>query len=117
MNAIDAHKGELERLLTNLCRDTAVSGTAFLALLDAYVIRLDNDCSDSVHALIQRRCRSTGNQHGTDSHSELRPVLRATYNSKTACSIVPKFWRRSSATRVIHSAADQAPRIRFRGGR
>jgi hypothetical protein len=41
MNAIDAHRDELERLLVNLLRDTAVSGMDFAALLDTYITRLD----------------------------------------------------------------------------
>jgi len=41
MNAIDAHKDELESLLVNLARDAGVSRTDFGALLDAYIKRLD----------------------------------------------------------------------------
>jgi hypothetical protein len=41
MNAIDAHKDELESLLVNLVRDAGVSRTDFGALLDAYIKRLD----------------------------------------------------------------------------
>ena len=41
MNAIAAHKDELERLLVNLSRGAAVSGIGFVALLDAYIARLD----------------------------------------------------------------------------
>jgi hypothetical protein len=43
MNAIAAHKDELEKLLENLSRDIAVSGMTFVALLDAYITRLDAD--------------------------------------------------------------------------
>ena len=46
MNAIVAHKDELEKLLVNLSHDTAVSGMGFVALLDAYIRRLDTNCSD-----------------------------------------------------------------------
>src|SRR5438876_11787312 len=46
MNAIAAHKDELEKLLVNLSHDTAVSGMGFVALLDAYITRLDTNCSD-----------------------------------------------------------------------
>jgi hypothetical protein len=46
MNAIAAHKDELERLLLDLSRDTAVSGIGFVALLDAYMTRLGTNCSD-----------------------------------------------------------------------
>jgi hypothetical protein len=41
MNAIAAHKDELERLLVNLSRDAAVSRIDFVVLLDAYITRLD----------------------------------------------------------------------------
>ncbi len=46
MNAIAAHKDELERLLVNLSGNTAVSGIGFVAFLDAYITRLDTNCSD-----------------------------------------------------------------------
>jgi hypothetical protein len=46
MNAIAAHKDELERLLVNLSGNTAVSGIGFAAFLDAYITCLDANCSD-----------------------------------------------------------------------
>ena len=46
MNAIDAHKNELETLLVNLSHDTAASGMDFAAALNAYIARLDTNCSD-----------------------------------------------------------------------
>jgi hypothetical protein len=46
MNAIAAHKDELERLLVNLSGNTAVSGIGFVAFLDAYITRLDTHYSD-----------------------------------------------------------------------
>jgi hypothetical protein len=46
MNAIAAHKDELERLLVNLSGNTAVSGIGFAAFLDAYITGLDTNCSD-----------------------------------------------------------------------
>ena len=46
MNAIAAHKDELEKLLETLSGDTAVSGIGFVAFLDAYITRLDTNCSD-----------------------------------------------------------------------
>jgi hypothetical protein len=46
MNAIAAHKDELERLLVNLSGNTAVSGIGFAAFLDAYITCLDVNCSD-----------------------------------------------------------------------
>ena len=46
MNAIAAHKHELERLLEDLSGDLASSEIKFLALVDAYITRLDTNCSD-----------------------------------------------------------------------
>jgi hypothetical protein len=47
MNAIAAHKDELEKLLENLSGDTAVSGITVGAFLDAYITRLDTNCSNN----------------------------------------------------------------------
>jgi hypothetical protein len=46
MNAIAAHKDELEKLLENLSGEIAVSGITFVALVDAYITRLDANCPD-----------------------------------------------------------------------
>ena len=46
MNAIAAHKDELLKLLKNLSGDPAVLGITFVASLDAYITRLDTNCSD-----------------------------------------------------------------------
>jgi hypothetical protein len=43
MNEIAAHKNELEALLVNLSRHIAVSGANFVALLNAYIARVDDD--------------------------------------------------------------------------
>jgi len=47
MNAIGAHKDALEGLLVNLSGNTAVSGIGFVALLDAYITRLDTNWQTS----------------------------------------------------------------------
>ena len=46
MNAIAAHRDELEKLLENLSSDIAVSGLTFVALLDAYIARLHANCPE-----------------------------------------------------------------------
>jgi hypothetical protein len=46
MNAIAAHKNELKKLLENLSSEIAVSGIPFVTLVDAYITRLDANCSD-----------------------------------------------------------------------
>ena len=61
MNAIAAHRHELERLLKDLSGDIAFSGITFVTLVDAYITRLDANCPDisaglnSVPAHINRR--------------------------------------------------------------
>jgi hypothetical protein len=46
MNAIAAHRHELERLLKDLSGDIAFSEINFVTLLDAYITRLDTNFSD-----------------------------------------------------------------------
>jgi hypothetical protein len=46
MTAIAAHKDELKKLLENLSGDIAVSGITFVALVDAYITRLDTNCPE-----------------------------------------------------------------------
>jgi hypothetical protein len=46
MNAIAAHKDELQKLLENLSGDIAASEITFVALVDAYITRLDANCPD-----------------------------------------------------------------------
>jgi len=46
MNAIAAHRHELERLLKDLSGDIAFSGITFVTLVDAYITRLDANCLD-----------------------------------------------------------------------
>jgi len=78
MNAIAAHRHELERLLEDLSGDNAFSEINFLALVDAYITRLDTNCSDisarvpPSPARINRRIK-----YGTNIDSELRALLLA----------------------------------------
>jgi hypothetical protein len=79
MNAIAAHKDELEKLLEDLSSDRVVSGIMFVALVDAYITRLGANCPDisaSVNpppAQIDRELT-----YGINIDSELRALLRAT---------------------------------------
>ena len=60
MNAIDAHKDELEKLLVNLSGDIAVSATTFVALVDAYITRLDANCPDINARVVPPSARING---------------------------------------------------------
>ena len=62
MNAIAAHKDELKKLLENLSGDIAVSGLTFVPLVDAYITRLDTNCSD-----ISRPRRSAASANKTEN--------------------------------------------------
>jgi hypothetical protein len=67
MTAIAAHKDQLEKLLENLSDDIVVSKITFVALLDAYITRLDANCpeiSAGVNPLpAQIKGELTWNQH------------------------------------------------------
>jgi hypothetical protein len=67
MNAIAAHKDELKNLLGNLSGDTAVSGIGLVASPDAYIARLDTNCSDTKTRVNPPPAQTTGeltwNQH------------------------------------------------------
>jgi hypothetical protein len=94
MNAIAAHKDELKKLFEDLSSDIAVSEMTFVALVDAYIARLDTNCSHisvpvgPLPAQINRELT-----YGTNIDSELRALLRATQNFKTARRAFPKISR------------------------
>jgi hypothetical protein len=79
MNAIAAHKDELEKLLENLSGGIAVSGITFGALVDAYITRLDANCPDISARVDPPPAQiNGGSSYGTNIDSELRALLRAT---------------------------------------
>jgi hypothetical protein len=79
MNAIAAHKDELEKLLEDLSSDTVVSGITFVALVDAYVTRLDENCLDISARVNPPPAQIDGElTYGTNIDSELRALLCAT---------------------------------------
>jgi hypothetical protein len=61
MNPVVAHKHELKKLLEYLSGDTPVSGITFVASLDAYIARLDTNCSDINARVIHRQRKQTEN--------------------------------------------------------
>ena len=78
MNSIAAHKEELEKLLEDLSRDRVVSGIGFVAFLNAYITRLDTNCSH-ISARVDPPPAQNGElTYGTNIDSELRALLRAT---------------------------------------
>jgi hypothetical protein len=60
MNAIAAHRHELERLLKDLSGDIAFPEINFVALVDAYITRLDTNCSDISARVSPRQQRIEG---------------------------------------------------------
>ena len=90
-NAISAHKDELEKLLEDLSSDRLVSGITFVALVDAYILRLDTNCPDISARVNPPPAQIDGGlTYGTLFDSELRALLRATQNFKTARRIFQK---------------------------
>jgi hypothetical protein len=85
MNSIGAHKDELEKLLEDLSSDGVVSGMIFVALVDAYITRLDTNCSDISARVDPPSAQINGElTYGTNIDSELRALLRATQNFKSS---------------------------------
>src|SRR5438046_8101145 len=94
MNAIAAHKDELKKLLVDLSSDRVVAGMTFVALVDAYITRLDTNCSDISVRVNPPPAQINGElTHGTNIDSKLRALLRATQNFKTARRAFPKISR------------------------
>ena len=108
MNTTAAHKDELEKLLQDLSSDRLVLGITFVALVDAYIIRLDTNCPD-ISARVNPPAQIDGElTYGANIDSKLRAVLRATQNFKTARRVFPKISRcdpQASAGRLPAAAA------------
>jgi hypothetical protein len=88
MNAIAAHKDELKKLLENLSGDIAVSEITFAALVDAYITRLDANCSDINAGVTPLPGQIKGELYGTNIDSEL---LGCTTRSIQLQSTAPRF--------------------------
>jgi len=83
MNAAAAHKDKLQKLLEDLSSDTLVSGITFVALVDAYITRLDANCPDTSPRANPPSTQIDGElTYGTNIDSKLRALLRATQNFK-----------------------------------
>ena len=94
MNATAAHKDELRKLLEDLSSNTVVSGITFVALVDQYFMRLDTNCPNaSDHANLLSAKIEREITYGTHIDSELRALLRATQDFKTARRSFPKISR------------------------
>jgi hypothetical protein len=97
LNAIALHKDELEKLLVNLSHDTAVSGTGFVALVDAYITRLDANCPD-ISARVNPRPAEINRR------TNMEPTLTQNYvlyyaQHKTSKRCTPLFQRFRAAAR------------------
>jgi len=94
MTAMAAHKDELEKLLEHLSSDRVVSGITFVALVDAYITRLDTNCPDISARVNPPQAQIDGGlTYGTNIDSKLRALLRTTYDFKTARGAFPKISR------------------------
>ncbi|PYK23410.1 MAG: hypothetical protein DME59_16960 [Verrucomicrobia bacterium] len=111
MSAIAAHKDELEKLLEDLSSDRVVSGITFVALVDAYIARLDTNCPDISARVNPPPAQIDGGlTFGTNIDSKLRVLLRSTYNFRTARHAFPKISRRGTQASAGCSPAADARR-------
>jgi hypothetical protein len=105
MNAIAAHKDELERLLVTLSRDAAVSGIGFVLLLDAYIARLDAKLLGHQR---ERRYGAGANKQRIDMEPTLTQNCALYYAQHTT----PE--RRAALFRKFRVAArEEAPSVRW----
>jgi hypothetical protein len=94
MNATVAHKDELQKLLEDLSSDRVVSGITFMALVDAYITRLDANCPDISARVNPPPAQIDGElTYGTNIDSKLRALLHATQDFKTTRRAFPKISR------------------------
>ena len=99
MNAIAAHKDELEKLLGNLSSDRMISRITFVSLVDTYITRLDPNRLDISARVYPPPAQIDGElRYGTNIDSKLRALLRATQNFKTARHAFPKISRCGAQT-------------------
>jgi hypothetical protein len=109
MNVFVAHKDELEKLLENLSGDIAASGITFVALVDAYILRLDTNCPDISARVNPPPAQIDGGlTYGTNIDSKLRALLRATYNFRPPRRAFSKISRCGSQASAGYSPAADA---------
>jgi hypothetical protein len=117
MNATAAHKDELEKLLEDLSRDTLVSEITFVALVDAYIKRLNTNCPDTSRRANRPPAQIDGElTYGTNVDSKLRALLRATQNFKPARRAFPKNSHCGPQANAGRSPAAAARRTRQASG-
>jgi len=110
-NAISAHKDELEKLIEDLSGDIAVSGITFVALVNAYIARLDGNSSGISASVNPPPAQIDGElTYGTNIDSKLRALLHATQNFKTARRAFPKISRCGPQASAGYSSAAAARR-------
>jgi len=81
MNAISAHKDELEKLIEDLSGNIAVSGITFVALVNAYIARLDANSSGISASVNPPPAQIDGElTYGSNIDSKLRALLHAAQN-------------------------------------
>ena len=111
MNAISAHKDELEKLIEDLSDDNAVSGITFVALVNAYIARLDGNSSGISATVNPPPAQIDGElTYGTNIDSKLRALLHATQNFKTARRAFPRISRCGPQASGGYSPAGDARR-------
>ena len=80
-NAISAHKDELEKLIEDLSDGNAVSGITFVALVNAYIARLDGNSSGISASVNPPPAQIDGElTYGSNIDSKLRALLHAAQN-------------------------------------
>jgi len=109
MNDIAAHKDELQKLLEDLSSDRLVSRITFVALVNAYIARLDSKCLDITALVsIRRQRKQMENQHlePTSTQSRMRYYAQDT-TSEQRVALFHTF--RAAARKQAPDARRQLP--------
>ena len=91
-NAISAHKDELEKLIEDLSADIAVSGITFVAVVDAYIARLDANSSGIRASVNPPPAQIDGGlAYGTNIDPKLRAYYAQHTNSERRAALFQRF--------------------------
>ena len=111
MNAISAHKDELEKLIEDLSGDIAVSRITFVALVNAYIARLDANSSGISASVNPPPAQIDGElTYGTNIDSKLRALLHAAQNFKESCDTFQEVSRYGPQANAGYSSTAAARR-------
>jgi hypothetical protein len=114
MNAIAAHRHELERLLKDLSGDIAFSEINFVALVDAYITCLDTNFSDISASVNPSPPRIKGELHMDPTLTQNCAVYYAQHKSSKRRASFPQRFRAAARREAPDTYQQLTHGTRFR---